>query len=126
MAFFALHEMLKLDTIIELYVFRGCRYDNGLVSRLESDISDPFWSVNIKRAILNLLHVSLRQERQITDISPEDFAETTDFTLRNVINRDRSFDKIFKVKEVCDVDTHFKYLQTLTAYDHDYSYIKYY
>lgn len=126
MAFFALHELLKPDTTLELNVSRGFRYDNGLVSRLESDISDPFWSVNIKRAVLNLLHVSLRQERQVSDISPEDFAETTDFTLRNIINRDRSFDKIFKVKEVCDVNIHVKYLQTLIAYDYDYAYTKYY
>ena len=46
-----------------------------------------------------MLHVSLNQEREVTDVRPDVF-DTADYSLRNVIMKDRSFDKLFKVKEV--------------------------
>jgi len=72
------------------------RWQKGVVSHLETDASDPFWSVNIKRGVLNLLQVSLSQETESRDISSELLEE---YSEHNKLFRERGLDKFFIVKE---------------------------
>lgn len=72
------------------------RWTAGLVSHLETEVSDPHWSVNVKRGVLNLLHVSLSQDTESRDLSPELFDE---YSAHNMLVKDRSVDKMFVSKE---------------------------
>nr|APP91162.1 vitellogenin [Platynereis dumerilii] len=37
------------------------RWENGQISLLQTDASDAYWSVNLKRGLLNMLHINLQE-----------------------------------------------------------------
>lgn len=70
----------------------------GLVSHLESEMSDPHWSVNVKRGVLNLLHLSLKQDTESRDTGS--FELLGEYSAHNLLSKDRASDKTFLVREV--------------------------
>ncbi|CAH1776100.1 unnamed protein product [Owenia fusiformis] len=52
-------------------------YADGLVSHLESATDDPYWSVNIKRGVLNMFQINLNQYNEVV-ITPRSAIHSPD------------------------------------------------
>lgn len=87
----------------------------GEVSDVQTDPTDEYWSINIKKGLLSLLQVKINGRSTITET--ESYLSDSPLSQRNrfydmispVPGRSRlgAVDNIFKVMEVCCLTNHF-------------------
>ena len=66
---------------------------------LETEEDEPYWSVNMKRGLLNVLELKLESTPEIDDEEPLN-PEIYDAYHRNEIRQQEETSKMFDVKEV--------------------------
>lgn len=69
-----------------------------MVSRVEAGIDEPEWCLNIKKGVVSVLQLDMRQERPLSDVEPE----LADIVMQNRVAWDwgKSYDKAYRVLEV--------------------------
>ena len=78
------------------------RYTLGKVSDLEVETDEPYWSVNLKRGLLNILEVKLEAEPELLDEEPLP-REVREAYQDNYVTSDMD-DEVFTIKEVYKFD----------------------
>jgi len=103
-----------------LYGCAYCRMTEGEVSDVQTDPTDEYWSINIKKGLLSLLQVKINGRSTIVPVVPESYLSDSQLSQRNRfydmispvpgrsrLGVSRAADNIFKVIEVLKMTMHY-------------------
>ena len=89
------HTSIILEEYVVLKMVILSRYSRGEVKKIETAAEEPFWSVNIKRGVLNLLQVNLEGDKQAP------IAGLESVFMQNKLVTEDAITKVYRVFEVC-------------------------
>ena len=72
------------------------RWENGQISFLQADATDAYWSANVKRGLLNMLHINL-QEIEALPTMPEELRKVVEAAVPSA--GQRTLSNYFRVME---------------------------